>query len=594
MAEVTAFRNNATEYPIYGLPYTLAFPILDADGDVVTGATGLDSEVSLNGDTPADCTNEATEIGTSGQYYLSLTAAEVTADIVSGVTKTSSSGAKTTCWDLYPRKLPVLLTSDNAGAYDSTTTINLGAGASSIDDFYNGCIVYIYTGTGNGQVRMITDYVGSTKIATVHVAWATNPDATSDLKIYRTELAPYVAGTPQTGDVYPVATNVTYGFSALSARIPAALTANGNMKASLVEILTTALTETSGYIAAAFKKLFNVATPVLTCESVNQTANNGDIKFVLDSLIDEEDGSYLFTGLALSRVYQFLDTTSVPLQTLTNATYGLSALSARIPSALVGGNIPAVVKAQDNIDFGALQKASLNAATPAVTVSDKTGFSLSTAGIKAIYDFLTVDITAAIASFGNLFKTNIDGKISEAGGGLDAAGVRGALGMGSANLDTQLSGISNKLPDALQNGNIKAAVKEQDNIDFGALQKESLDNSSPTVSVSIAAQDIRDALGMAEANLDDQLEAIALQISALGTGTGPVEKPYYVSSNSAPCGDVLVIMSLDNARAYPIHKGTTDATGWVKFYPNVPAGTKVYMWSFKTGQDFINPDEEEV
>lgn len=35
------------------------------------------------------------------------------------------------------------------------------------------------------------------------------------------------------------------------------------------------------------------------------------------------------------------------------------------------------VQEQANIDFGALQKASLNAATPAVTVSDKTGFSLS-------------------------------------------------------------------------------------------------------------------------------------------------------------------------------------------------------------------------
>jgi hypothetical protein len=35
------------------------------------------------------------------------------------------------------------------------------------------------------------------------------------------------------------------------------------------------------------------------------------------------------------------------------------------------------VASQANIDFGALQKASLNAATPAVTVSNKTGFSLA-------------------------------------------------------------------------------------------------------------------------------------------------------------------------------------------------------------------------
>lgn len=195
MAEATTFRNNATRYPVYGLPWVVTFPILDADGDLVTGATGLDSEVGLNGDTLADCTNEATEMATtSGTYYLALTAAEMTADIVTVIVKTSSSGAKTTTLTIYPQKLPLLLLSDNAGAYDSTTTINLGSGAAATDDFYNGCIVYVYGGTGSGQVRLVTDYVGSTKLATVHVAWATNPDTTSDLKIYRTELAPHVSG----------------------------------------------------------------------------------------------------------------------------------------------------------------------------------------------------------------------------------------------------------------------------------------------------------------------------------------------------------------------------------------------------------------
>src|SRR3990172_792349 len=54
----------------------------------------------------------------------------------------------------------------------------------------------------------------------------------------------------------------------LDGRIPAALTANGNMKSSLMEILATALTETSGLLAAAFKKFFNVATPTGTVNSI--------------------------------------------------------------------------------------------------------------------------------------------------------------------------------------------------------------------------------------------------------------------------------------------------------------------------------------
>jgi hypothetical protein len=52
----------------------------------------------------------------------------------------------------------------------------------------------------------------------------------------------------------------------IQTRLPAALTANGNIKASLVEILTTALTETAGLLAGGFKKFFNIATPAATMD----------------------------------------------------------------------------------------------------------------------------------------------------------------------------------------------------------------------------------------------------------------------------------------------------------------------------------------
>lgn len=59
----------------------------------------------------------------------------------------------------------------------------------------------------------------------------------------------------------------------IQTRIPAALTANGNMKASLLEILTTALTETAGQLTGGFKKFFNVASPTLTCLGIDQTGD---------------------------------------------------------------------------------------------------------------------------------------------------------------------------------------------------------------------------------------------------------------------------------------------------------------------------------
>jgi len=51
-----------------------------------------------------------------------------------------------------------------AGAANSIT---LAAGASATDDAYIGQIITITSGTGSGHVGMITDYVGSTKVATV-------------------------------------------------------------------------------------------------------------------------------------------------------------------------------------------------------------------------------------------------------------------------------------------------------------------------------------------------------------------------------------------------------------------------------------------
>ncbi|MHA2067605.1 MAG: hypothetical protein ACXABY_24845, partial [Candidatus Thorarchaeota archaeon] len=77
--------------------FTATFPIYDADGDLVSAAASLDSEVSKDGGTFTDVSpGEATEIATSsGVYTLALSATEMNADIVATITKTSTGGAKT-------------------------------------------------------------------------------------------------------------------------------------------------------------------------------------------------------------------------------------------------------------------------------------------------------------------------------------------------------------------------------------------------------------------------------------------------------------------------------------------------------------------
>ncbi len=112
--------------PKKNVAYRAIFPILDADGDLVTGAASLDSEVSKDCGTFADCTNEATEIATSsGMYYLDLTSTEMNADSVAVIVKTGTSGAKTTVLVFYPEEAGDIRTNPTAINDDTTAAANL-------------------------------------------------------------------------------------------------------------------------------------------------------------------------------------------------------------------------------------------------------------------------------------------------------------------------------------------------------------------------------------------------------------------------------------------------------------------------------------
>lgn len=78
-------------------------------------------------------------------------------------------------------------------------TITLPAAAVATDDYYNGQMVRIIYGTGIGQSRMIDDYVGSTKVATVTPSWATTPDNTSVIEVIGT--APASTGSPMAANM---------------------------------------------------------------------------------------------------------------------------------------------------------------------------------------------------------------------------------------------------------------------------------------------------------------------------------------------------------------------------------------------------------
>lgn len=186
MAENTAFRNNALPYPVYGVPWTIVFPLLDADGDPVTGAT-CDSEVSINGETGGDCTNEGTEITfttatNKGQYYLTLTAAEMTADIVT--VSIYSATSKATVVVLYPRKLVVLATGTSQGG--AAGYITLAASTILYNNQYNGCLCVGVLDTLI-EARILQACTASNQQCTVTPGWNTAPDSNDTYTIYLPE-----------------------------------------------------------------------------------------------------------------------------------------------------------------------------------------------------------------------------------------------------------------------------------------------------------------------------------------------------------------------------------------------------------------------
>jgi hypothetical protein len=171
-----------------GVQTTVYFPLVtwsatDPSDSLVTApavhAAG-DTKISKDGAAFANTTNGFTHTG-SGVYALVLTATEMDADTVA-VVVVDQSGPKV--WkdrvlmlENTPLRSGILRQSvAQAGAAGSIT---LDAGASATNDFYNGALVALVSGTGAGQARVIRDYTGASKVAAVGRNWVTNPDATT-------------------------------------------------------------------------------------------------------------------------------------------------------------------------------------------------------------------------------------------------------------------------------------------------------------------------------------------------------------------------------------------------------------------------------
>lgn len=286
---MTFSAGDAHDVVIYaGRFRTPPFPIYDSSGNLVTGAAALDTERSLDYGTYVDCTNEAIEIATSsGMYYLDLTATETTGSDLSTITKTSTSGARTTPQSFSIIRFPIFESGTaQAGA---ASTITLASSASAKDNFYAGLYIQCSNNTPanvQGQTRMIISYVGSTKVATVESPWGTNPSVATTYDILMPLTANLAAVLCQrmpdwsTAGVPKVDTGFLAGTAQTARDIGASVLlssgtgagqldfTSGVVKSSLVQILGSVISGTAAQIAAAFTKFFDKATPTGTINSI--------------------------------------------------------------------------------------------------------------------------------------------------------------------------------------------------------------------------------------------------------------------------------------------------------------------------------------
>jgi hypothetical protein len=141
-----------------------------------------DVKIRKDGGAESNVTTLPTVLGSGKVVKVVLSATEMEAD---NITLTFADAAGSEWCDLIAN-IPTWRTllrqgtaQGGAGAY-----IDLDTGSSSSDDFYNNALIHIYKGTGIGQSRIISDYTGSSRRATVNENWVTNPDSTSEFKIY--------------------------------------------------------------------------------------------------------------------------------------------------------------------------------------------------------------------------------------------------------------------------------------------------------------------------------------------------------------------------------------------------------------------------
>jgi hypothetical protein len=386
----------------------------------VTGAVG-----SVTGNVGGNVTGSVGSVATGG-----ITAAS----IASGAIDRDSFAADTGLQSVR----------SNTAQAGAATTITLDASASSTTDFYAGMGIYLTGGTGAGQSNVITAYNGTTKVATVRDTWLTNPDNTTTFAIFpgadtAADIADAVwdellsghavsgsagealsaAGTA--GDPWTTALPGAYGAGTAGKIIGDNINAAISSRASQTSVDTVDdLLDTE--LAAV--KTDTAAILIDTNELQTDWVNGGRLDLILDARASQT---------SVDAVDDLVDTEIAALMTK---------LTGIVP---VSGTIGATGNTTTALHLSGIAWADDGPNSMLLTIQDvSTGLYYS----RWIEDFATTGDLATVATLPFTPEASVDLYWVTAvradvtgGSGLDAAGVRAAIGLASANLDTQLADL---------------------------------------------------------------------------------------------------------------------------------------------------------
>lgn len=369
---------------------------------------------------------------------------------------------------------------------NDTTHLHL-PDASYGDDELNGCvIIFRDVSTGLRYRRTITDWVESTRLATLSAALPVTPEDQVDF---------YWVGWP---DAHAVVNNGTYGNSALKTLIDSLDTAVGALNDPSAADIADAVWEetiadhsgTAGSTAEQLAAAGAAGDPWAT--AVPGAYSAGQAGYILGTNLNATVSSR--SSHTAANVRSEMDSNSTQLAAIVADTNELQTDWAN------GGRLDLLIDAI-LADTNELQTNQGNWLTA-------TGFSThSAADVWAVATrVLTAGTNIALAK-----GTGVTGFND-----LDAAGIRSAVGLASANLDTQIGAIDTAI----------GALNDITAADVWAAGTRTLTAGTNIVLAKgtgitgfndLAAADVRTALGMASADLDTQLDALASTLSGLFT-----------------------------------------------------------------------------